>query len=100
MMLDNELVTAASMKAGTKPKNPVGPVWEAVRLTVCGENVYHMKVCATPARMKRLIPLPMPQPFWISSSSSRTMMLAPTSWKNITMVWVPGVTLGSAPPSR
>ncbi len=38
---------------------------------------------ATPAMMKRLIPLPRPQPFWMSSSISMTMSPAARSWKKI-----------------
>ena len=46
-----------------------------------------MNVCATPPRMKRLIPLPIPHPFWIISSSRSTIMLASKSWKNMTNDW-------------
>ena len=47
-----------------------------------------MKVCATPPRMKRLMPLPIPQPFWIISSSRSTTMLARKSWKKMTIAWL------------
>ncbi len=38
--------------------------------------------------MKRLIPLPIPQPFWIISSRRRMITLAPKSWKKMTTAWL------------
>ena len=55
---------AELIRAGMKPKISAGPgLWLVPVFTGKGERVYHMTVCATPARMKRLTPLPIPQPF-------------------------------------
>src|SRR5208283_767398 len=56
---------------------------EPMNNPVAGENMSQTTDWATPAMMKRLIPLPRPQPFWISSSISITMSPAVKSWKNI-----------------
>ena len=50
---------------------------------VGGENIDQRMFWATPAMMKRLMPLPRPQPFWTSSSINMTIMPAEMSCMNI-----------------
>jgi len=54
-----------------------------------GENIDQRMFWATPAMMKRLIPLPRPQPFWTSSSSNITIIPAASNWMNIAIITVP-----------
>ena len=49
-----------------------------------GENVDQRMFWATPAMMKRLMPLPSPQPFWTSSSINMTIMPAAINCMKIT----------------
>lgn len=51
-------------------------------------KVSHTTVWATPASMKRLMPLPNPQPFWSISSSSMRMSPASINCRNTrTELW-------------
>ena len=53
----------------TVPPSPAGS----------GLNILQSICCATPAMMNKLIPLPMPHPFWISSSSNMMIIEAAIS---------------------
>lgn len=78
---------------------PVSVCMSAMNIPCClpispmagaGEKLSQRMLWATPATMKRLIPLPIPQPFCTSSSRRITTIPAARSWRNTVIAVVVG----------